>query len=74
MKQIENRCIGCSTPLYPCRGASCPNRRYKAHYCDRCGEEIVNPFVTDDGKEICEYCRDALYGFDEEVAEEFEED
>lgn len=75
MKRVENHCCGCAAPGYPCRGSHCPNRRVEVHYCDRCGEEIVEPFEFE-GKELCEYCRDALCGCDEieDIDEEFEED
>lgn len=61
MVKIENHCCGCAVPGYPCRGSRCPNRRVEVHYCDRCGEELDEVFVDDDGRELCECCRDELY-------------
>lgn len=64
MVKIENHCCGCAVPGYPCRGSHCPNRRVKVHYCDRCGEELGDEdeiFVSEDGRELCDCCRDELY-------------
>ena len=63
---IEDRCCGCATEGYPCRGSRCPNRRVEVHYCDKCGDEISEVFEDDDGRELCEDCRDELYNNTEE--------
>lgn len=57
MLKYENRCCGCAAPGYPCMGSSCPNRNVEVYYCDKCGEEIDEDDVYDDGEEeLCEYC------------------
>lgn len=61
MVKIENHCCGCAVPGYPCLGSRCPNRRVEVHYCDRCGEELDEVFVDDDGRELCDCCADELY-------------
>jgi hypothetical protein len=55
MVQIENHCVGCAVPSYPCMGESCPRRNVEVHYCDRCNEEIEEVFLVD-GEELCEEC------------------
>ena len=54
MKKLENECCDCSTPAYPCKGASCPLRSVAHYYCDKCGAEEVL-YQTDDG-ELCADC------------------
>lgn len=55
MIQIENHCIGCAVPSYPCMGKYCPRRNVEVHYCDRCEEELEEIFLVD-GEELCEEC------------------
>ena len=55
MKQIENRCCGCSVPGYPCEGDLCPNRNVEVHCCDECECELDDIYEVD-GKELCEEC------------------
>lgn len=61
MIRIENHCCDCAVPGYPCRGSSCPSRRVEVHYCDRCHDQMDEPFEDEDGRELCEMCRDELY-------------
>jgi hypothetical protein len=56
MVKIENHCVGCAVPAYPCRGESCPLRKVKVHYCDKCGEELDDEIFEVDGEELCEEC------------------
>lgn len=57
MIRIENRCCDCVTPAYPCRGTGCLLRRYEAHYCDLCGEELgIDEIYEVDDMELCENC------------------
>lgn len=55
MKRIENRCCDCAVPAYPCLEELCSLRRYEAHYCDQCGEELDEIYEVD-GMELCESC------------------
>lgn len=55
MLKIENHCMGCAAPGYPCRGSLCPNRKVEVHYCNKCGEELDEIYDVD-GEELCEYC------------------
>lgn len=55
MIRIENHCIGCAVPSYPCRGSACPNRNVEVHYCDRCEAEMEEVYFVD-GEELCEEC------------------
>ena len=55
MVKRENRCCGCATPAYPCRGSACPLVNIKIYYCDKCGDELDDIYDVD-GKELCEYC------------------
>lgn len=57
MKKIENDCIGCAVPLYPCRGDTCPLRQVPHYYCDKCGEEFEPEalYVVDD-EDLCIDC------------------
>lgn len=61
MVRIENRCVDCAVPGYPCRGISCPNRNVEVHYCDRCGAELDDVHEGDCGEELCENCYEELY-------------
>ena len=61
--KIENRCCDCAVPAYPCLGKSCPNRRVEVHYCDMCDAELDKPCKDEDGRELCEECRDELFGW-----------
>jgi len=56
--RYENECCDCAVPLYPCRGASCPNRHVPHVFCDNCGDEIVDEDLFDDGNGIlmCAVC------------------
>ena len=64
MIRIENRCVDCAVPGYPCRGISCPNRHAEVHYCDRCGCELADINISDiNGDELCDSC------FEEETEE-----
>lgn len=63
--RVENHCCDCAVPGYPCQGRLCPRRRVTVHYCDRCGEEIERVYELD-GEELCEECRDELYGDEED--------
>ena len=58
MKQIENDCVGCAVPLYPCRGDSCSLRHVPHYYCDSCGYEFEPEalYVNEDGEELCTEC------------------
>ena len=58
MKKFENECIGCATPLYPCRGESCQFRHVPHYYCDKCGGDFEPEalFVNEDGEELCMEC------------------
>lgn len=65
MTRYENRCVGCEAPGYPCRGASCPNRRVLVHYCDHCREEVDSVHERG-GMEYCEDCMRELFSWGEE--------
>jgi hypothetical protein len=58
VKKIENECVGCAVPLYPCMGDACPRRRVPHYYCDKCEGEFEPEalFVNDDGEELCMEC------------------
>jgi hypothetical protein len=57
MVKIENHCCDCAVPGYPCRGNACELRRVEVHYCDKCGEEIIDDEIYDvDDEELCEKC------------------
>ena len=58
MKRTENECCDCGRP---CMGESCPYWKVTRYYCDRCGEELDEVFVDDDGRELCDCCADELY-------------
>lgn len=53
IKEITE-CCDCATPIYPCQGIYCPNKR-KVLICDHCGEEFEKLYKTEDG-ELCEEC------------------
>lgn len=62
--RLENHCCDCATPNYPCRGASCPNRRVPVHYCDKCDPKAQYPLeevYEVDGKELCEDCLKEMF-------------
>lgn len=61
MRVSENHCCDCASPGYPCRGSLCPNRHVEVHYCDRCGEKLDEVYEVD-GMELCDICRDDVYG------------
>ena len=50
----KSECCDCATPLYPCRGENCPNRR-NVLICENCGEEFEKLYRTEDG-DLCEEC------------------
>ena len=58
--KIEDHCVGCEAPGYPCRGLSCPNRRVRVYYCDKCNGEIgreENLYKSEiDDKDLCVNC------------------
>lgn len=56
MKVVENHCVDCSTPSYPCRGILCPLWAVEVHYCDECDYEITDTIYDVDGDELCEEC------------------
>lgn len=58
MKKVENECVGCAVPAYPCLGDACPRRHMVRHYCDKCGEEFEPEalFINDDDEELCMEC------------------
>ena len=61
MKRIEDQCLGCAVPGYPCRGKSCPNRNVEVYYCDKCGEEIEGDIYEADGEDLCEECLKEMF-------------
>lgn len=60
MKRIENRCIECSSPSYPCLGKHCPYRNAIVYYCDECGVEITDKVHGADGEHYCTECFEKL--------------
>ena len=56
MIRIENHCVRCAVPNYPCIGNACPNRRVEVHYCDKCGGQLDEFFAKENGKEYCLSC------------------
>lgn len=40
MITIENECVGCSSPSYPCIGDSCPNRNIEVVRCNTCKDDL----------------------------------
>ena len=67
MLRIENHCCDCAAPGYPCMGRSCPNRRVKVYYCDKCDEEIYDEdFVEDGDRHFHNECYKELYGDEDE--------
>ena len=60
MIKIENRCCGCATDSYPCRGSACPLTHIEVHYCDRCGDELDEIYEVDD-IELCEDCLKEMF-------------
>jgi hypothetical protein len=59
MVKIENHCLRCPDIGHPCIGSYCPNRRVKAHYCDKCDPKCECPLdevYEVDGKDLCEDC------------------
>lgn len=61
MLKIENRCCGCATDSYPCRGMSCPNMNVKVFYCDKCHAEIDGNVYEADGEDLCEECLKEMF-------------
>lgn len=58
MKKIQNDCVGCAVPLYPCMGDACPKRRVPHYYCDKCGGEFEPEelYVNEADEELCTEC------------------
>jgi hypothetical protein len=72
MRTIENRCLGCDAPGYPCKAPFCHRLRVEVIYCDECEAEIGDRFFfTVNGKEYCPKCYYKF--FEEENVEEEEE-
>ena len=61
MIRYTNECRDCATESYPCKGDSCPNRRVRRLFCDRCGWDY-GKLCRYDGEEVCEEC--LLKGFE----------
>lgn len=66
MTIIENRCVGCAVPGYPCQGDSCPYRNAEITYCDHCGFEVEGRVYYENGMELCYECREELFNTEEE--------
>ncbi len=64
--RIENHCCDCAVPAYPCLGETCPRRRVKVHYCDRCQEEL-DAIYDVDGEELCEECLKEMFLREEDI-------
>ena len=59
METYENQCVGCEMG---CMGDSCPNRRVRVFYCDRCNDEIDPDDVYEvDGEDLCFSCLSAMF-------------
>lgn len=57
MRTVEDECCSCATERYPCLGGSCPNRRVKRFFCDRCKEEFEpEELYQYYGEEVCAEC------------------
>lgn len=56
MIEYEDRCVGCSSMGLPCYGSSCSNRHVPVYICDECGDEEVDLYEFDDGRQLCERC------------------
>jgi len=57
MVKIENDCVGCSVPAYPCLGSACPYRNVKHYYCDNCNDEVEEGELYQYGNEqLCLDC------------------
>lgn len=63
MTRIEDGCVGCAAPGYPCLGAACPKRNMTVYYCDLCGEEIDpdEVYANEEHSELCAECLHKLY-------------
>ena len=55
MITYEDECCGCATENFPCFGSTCPNRKVKHLYCDKCKDDVKKLYKYD-GQEICEEC------------------
>lgn len=56
MLRYENECVGCP-PEMGCLYGSCPMLRVPHLYCDRCGTEVDELFLDNDGEyTLCEEC------------------
>lgn len=62
MKVVENRCVRCAVPGYPCEGDNCSYRHTVVTYCDECEREVDTRAFVVDGKELCERCYYEKYG------------
>ena len=57
MRRIENDCMDCAVPAYPCLGDVCRYRHVEHIYCDACGEEVEEEELRKfDDMELCRYC------------------
>lgn len=54
MVTYENECVGCP-PEKGCLGSTCPYRKVKHLYCDKCKEDCGTLYVVG-GAELCESC------------------
>lgn len=61
MKRIENHCVGCAAPGYPCLGDACENRRVAVYSCDKCGDDIGDEVYEAFGSDLCEDCLKKLF-------------
>ena len=52
---LENNCVDCAVPGYPCLGILCPRVNVAVHHCDECDTELDEIFEVD-GKEFCVEC------------------
>lgn len=66
MVKYENRCCGCATDGYPCRGSRCPLRSVPVYYCDNCKCEIDGDVYEIDDEELCRDCKEERFGEDDD--------
>lgn len=52
---LENHCVDCAVPGYPCLGIHCPKANVEVHRCDECNTELDDIYEVD-GEELCEEC------------------
>ena len=54
MVKIIKDCVGpCPQG---CMGSSCPYQHIPVYICDECGDEDVELYEFDDGRQLCENC------------------